>query len=170
MGGVSLCRSEHSPCSCESTYTSPCPCVHRTPAAGRETVERTRGNLFTSTQTGHFTLKHCVWSERADLQIKHSHQFVQTSGHHHLPQDGHHSDGVTVALVDPHQISCLEHNEREASSVRVARAARVASPPCVFALSGMTHVDVVCVDTLVTGAAEHQVTDHLTGRAEEKTT
>lgn len=28
-------------------------------------------------------------------------------------------------------------------------------------------MDVVCVDTLVTGAAEHQVTDHLTGRAEE---
>lgn len=31
----------------------------------------------------------------------------------------------------------------------------------------VTHVDVVCVDTLITGATEHQVVDHLGGNKEE---
>lgn len=44
----------------------------------------------------------------ADLQVVDADQFVQTSGHHHLPQDGHDSDSMTVTLIDPHQLSCLQ--------------------------------------------------------------
>lgn len=43
----------------------------------------------------------------ADLKIVDADQFVQTSGHHHLPQDGHDSNSMTVALIDPHQLACL---------------------------------------------------------------
>lgn len=32
----------------------------------------------------------------------------------------------------------------------------------------MTHMDVVCVDTLITGATEYQVIDHLESRGEEQ--
>lgn len=47
------------------------------------------------------------WSDGAHLQIEDSDQLVEAGGHHHLPHDGHHGDSVTVALIDPHQLSCL---------------------------------------------------------------
>lgn len=41
------------------------------------------------------------------LELVHTDQFVQACGDHHLSQYGHHSDGMTMTLIDPHQFSCL---------------------------------------------------------------
>ncbi|KAF3845417.1 hypothetical protein F7725_008580 [Dissostichus mawsoni] len=43
----------------------------------------------------------------ADLQIVDSDQFVQTGGHHHLPEDGNHEHGLGVALQSSQQEAAL---------------------------------------------------------------
>lgn len=46
--------------------------------------------------------------EETHLKVVDAHPLVQAGRHHHFPQDGHHGDGVTVALVDAHQLPRLQ--------------------------------------------------------------
>lgn len=47
------------------------------------------------------------WCDDANLQVVDTDQFVQAGGHHHFPQDGHYCNSMTVALINPHKLTCL---------------------------------------------------------------
>lgn len=52
------------------------------------------------------------WCDDANLQVVDTDQFVQAGGHHHFPQDGHYCNSMTVALINPHKLTCLWQSKK----------------------------------------------------------